>query len=159
MKFLWLRFTIFVLMSFCLFCVPSYKPVFNQFEVMPNVTYFYYTSQKNIDFKNATIIDCGSAYIVKCDILDAKNVKNNLDNVLGESVRISVFSIDESQSIISKYQSRILYKENIDDYCIYYCYDSSLPKFVSINGQKINIQIAVKQNTIDIGYPLILNGF
>ena len=96
--------------------------------------------------------------IVCCNYENADIVKKQLKNILGESVRIQ--ATETQKRIIQKnFADIIVAKEFIENYVILNCYDSKLPRFVLLDGKRVNIQIAISESFVDIGYPLILNGF
>ena len=152
------RLIIFCLISFSLFTIPISKPVFQNFENIEDITYYFYTNS-NVTFSNTNTIKCGNSFIISCGLNQAKEVKQTLTNVLGESVRIKNYTSKTQRKIKNDYMPYIVRTEIVDDIEIYYCYDNSLSNFVNISNQKVNIQIAIKSNEIDIGYPLILNGY
>lgn len=158
MKILRLRLSILLLVSFCLLCVPNQNPVFD-YQNSSDITYFYYVCAKNIKLQNVVTTTCGQQTIVECKPQDAKSVKNQLGHILGESVRIKNCNKNSIVKLLNNYKDIVIYEENIDDYKLIYCYDKTLSNSVFLNNQKINIQIAVKKDEINIGYPLILNGF
>ena len=123
------------------------------------ITYYFYTPKLNIEIKDANIISNGNSSIVVCDAQNSKKVKSRLPEVLGESVRITDYSKETLSEIMNKYSSKIKKIENINNYQFLLCYDDSLPKFVLVDEQKINLQIAITDSEIDVGYPLILNGY
>ena len=157
MKILRLRLAIFLLISFCLICIPNQNPVFDYQGT--DVTYFYYVCAKDLKLENVTVTTCGEQSIVECKPYQAKNIKNQLGQILGESVRIKNCNNNTIGNILNKYIDMVLYEENIDDYRLIYCYDKALSNSVFLENQKVNIQIAIKNNEVNIGYPLILNGF
>lgn len=158
MKILRARFAIFLLISFCLICVPNQIPVFS-FQNNDNITYFYYVCETDLKLENATVISCGAQSIVECNLRYAQSVKNQLGQIFGESVRIKNCDKHYIDNILNNYKDIIKYKEIIENYTLIYCYDKTLLNNVLLDGQKINIQIAIKDDEVNIGYPLILNGF
>ena len=88
MRILRLRLSVFVLISFCLLCSIGQNPIFDIFQNFDNITYFYQVSKTDIKLDGAKITNCGAECIVECSSKCAKNVKNQLGNILGESVRI-----------------------------------------------------------------------
>ena len=158
MKILRLRLAIFLLISFCLICVPNQNPVFN-YHGADDITYFYYVCAKDLKLENVTVTTCGEQSIVECKPYQAKNIKNKLGQILGESIRIKNCDNNTIDDILNNYIDIVLYEENIDDYRLIYCYDKTLSNNIFLKDKKVNIQIAIKNNEVNIGYPLILNGF
>lgn len=158
MKIIRLRFAIFCLVLFCIVCLPINSPFFN-LHPREQTNYYFYTSKLNFEIKNAQIVSNGNASIVVCDAKESKNVKSQLTNIYGESVRISNYSQNTLMQIFDKYSSKVLKTETIDNYDIYLGYDDRMTSFVIVDDNKINFQIAITRDEINIGYPLILNGF
>lgn len=154
-----LRFSIFCLIAFCLLSVVNTKPVFDGLKNRENITYYFYVNQSNLKLSDANVTICGNASIVQCNAKNAVNIKNKLNCISGESVRLKKYSSKTLNDILSIYCHNVVDEDLIDNYKIYYCYDESLSKFVNIDSRKVNIQIAVSDDEINIGYPLILNGF
>ena len=158
MRILRIRLAIFLLISFCLICVPTQSPVFD-FLNNENITYFYYVSAKDLKLKNAVVITCGEQSIVECKPNQAKSIKNQLGQILGESIRIKNCDKNVIDKILDDYNDMAVYKEDIEGYRFIYCYDKTLSNSVFLKNQKVNIQIAISGSEVNIGYPLILNGF
>lgn len=158
MKIVRLRFAVFCLCIFCFVCVPIAKPVL-QFENTEKTTYYFYTSLIDDNIKNAKVIKNGDNSIVVCDYAFAKTIKNQLPQIYGESLRISNYTSQTLQNLLNKYSCDIVRFENFDGYKSMLCYDKTLFDYIIIDSQKINLQIAYNQTEINIGYPLILNGF
>ena len=123
-----------------------------------DITYFFYAKQPSQKI-NADVINCGAACIVSCSANQAKEIKSKLQDIQGESIRIRNYTSDLLTKIMLDYFDFIVKQESVDNMTIYYFYDSKLPKFVNIDGKKINLQMAISQSEINIGYPLILNGY
>ena len=164
MRFLRFRLALFLIVILSILILPKQNNHCSIFENYENATYFFYTNNSNLrnNFEvqsNCKVLECGNSFIVSCDISNVKKTKNSLTNILGERVRINNYTQEVYKKIFKKYQNKIVFEEIVDNIKIYYCFDSALEKYVSLFNKKVNIQIAVKNNEIDIGYPLILNGY
>ena len=153
-----LKFSLFCLIVVSIVIVPISSPIFKT-KYNEEITYFFYAKTVNKQVANAKYISSGNSYIICCDFNDATFVKKHIDDVIGESVRIKNCSLNSINKILFDYKNYIIDKQQLDDYTIFLCYDDKLSNFIFIDGQKVNIQIAVKNAEINIGYPLILNGF
>ena len=158
MKVLRLRFAVFCLAIFCFVCVPITKPIF-QFYGDEKTTYYFYADATQNNIKNATIIQNGNTSIVACEIQFADIVKSRLSNIYGESLRITNYKSKTLQNILDKFLCYCVKTEEFDDYKSLLCYNLTLSNFVFVDEQKVNMQIAYNKTEINIGYPLILNGF
>lgn len=151
------RFIIFGIIIFLLISTPLTKPIFsNKFN--ENVTYYFYASNVSENL-NANITNCGNVYIIECDAESASKTKSQISGIQGESIRIKNYSLKTYAEVLQSYSDFIIKTEKVDDIFILLCYDSSLPNFAYLDGQKINTQIAINKNEINIGYPLLLIGY
>lgn len=158
MKILRLRFAVFCLAVFCFVCVPITKPVLN-IDSQEKTTYYFYTSHVENDIENAETIQNGNYTIVACDLQFANSVKGKLSDIYGESVRISNYKSKTLEKLLEKYSTFCVKVENFDCYKSMLCYDALLSNYVIVDSQKVNTQIVYNKSEINIGYPLILNGF
>ena len=156
MRKLRLRFSIFCLI---LLCLANFECVAPNFEVFKNATYCFCASEVGEVIADANVIKTGDLYFVTCSNANYAKVKNSLKNIDGESVRISNYTSDDLQKVVAKFKDGIKMTQNCGEYDFFMCYDPTLPKYVMIDGKKINIQIAISKTDINIGYPLILNGY
>ena len=159
MKILRLRFAIFCLAVLLIISVPICKPVLLNYSPATSVEYSFYTGVLSENINNASIIKNGNSAIVKCDGVYATSVRKQLDNIYGESMKIKSADATYLQNLLNSFNGKILRQEKLDNIQIFYCYDSSLPRFVMSNNVKTNLQIAVSGNTVTIGYPIILGDY
>ena len=153
-----LRFSVFCLMIFSVVCLPIQSIVF-KFDIKEDITYFFYTKKLDYQIQNANIVSNGNSSIVVCSLQNVRDVKSNLSDIYGESVRILNYSDATLKYITKKYEDKLVKTEETKDYKYMLCFDASLPQYVTIENSKVNVQIAISNNEIDIGYPLILNGY
>ena len=152
------RFFVFCALVVCVVILPITRPVL-KIDFAQNATYMFYTSQRVNGIDGTKIINCGTGSIVCCGLDSASKIKLKLNGILGESVRVKNYNKKTMGSLKARFYGLVVKTETLDGYKIWYCYDASLPKFVTLSGQKINIQIAIDHCSISIGYPLILTGF
>ena len=82
----------------------------------------------------------------------------DLPFVRGESVRIN--SADGVlEDVFIKYSARIVKVEEFAGGVSYYCYSPKLKKGIVIEGVAINLQIAVKGESLVLGTPIIFGGY
>ena len=79
------------------------------------------------------------------------------DVFVGDGVSVTYSpSYNFKKEIIDYYGAEIVINNNYDSYAKnYYCYSKALPNAVIINGKKVNIHIAVTENAVTVGFPLI----
>ena len=64
-----------------------------------------------------------------------------------------------ADELVSRFRARVQSKESVCGVLSYYCYSPVLSSFVVVGGEKINLHIAVRENEVKVGTPLIFGGF
>lgn len=106
--------------------------------------YIVYTSKAGSE----NSINLGFCYV------NSKPVK---DYVVGESMTIKNFEVG---SAIKTLNARVVKTEYLEDETIViYAYTNLIRDDVEIFGKKVNLQIATRDETTVIGWPLILGSF
>lgn len=154
-----IKFSIFCLVVFAIVCLPLNAPMLSNFASSENYSYTFYVSGEVQNIANANIVKNGSNSIVTCSGDNCRQVKQELNNILGETITLYNSTQSSFDKILCKIADKIKFTETIDNLQICYAYDSTLLNFVMVNGQKINLQIAVNADYIKIGYPLILDSY
>ena len=80
----------------------------------------------------------------------------------GESVRFDRNGQDEYglvSEILAQYGATLTYTETLDGVTSYYAITPNLYGGVLINGNKINLHIAISENQCVVGTPVIFGGF
>ena len=118
---------------------------------------FYFYTYQNIEFSNCNQIVNGNGYILKTDTKSAKIIYNQLNKSL---VKGFSFCVSENQLNVQQFlknlDASIFFEEKIDEINFCYAYSPIFKDFVTIDGQKINLQICKSDGVIKIGVPLIL---
>lgn len=92
------------------------------------------------------------------EILKAKNIEiSDFDN--DSDNEILIFEREFLNEIIDGLNLEIYLMREISDRVIIEGYTNKLNNFVVVNNLKINIQIAIDENKITLGYPLIDGSF
>lgn len=110
--------------------------------------------------------DGGENYIFYCGTSSAdcktvradKNAKLTrifLDNVCGESTEFRQLNIEE---FLLSVDGRIVFSESAAGITNYYC-SARLPYSVIMDGAVINLHIAVCENSVKVGSPIIFGGY
>ena len=106
--------------------------------------YIVYTSKDNSE----NSVDLGFCY------MNSKPVTNN---VIGESISIENLEVG---SAITTLKARVIKTETLEDgTCVIYAYSSLIDENITVDGKKVNLQIATKGNRSVIGWPLILGSY
>lgn len=151
----------------CICLLPNKTPVFNVVALdSRNVGYVFHTSDVSSlyssdgqkKYSDIEILKNGDNYIVKCQPFLASVIKKSLANLQGESI---VFEGNRQDAFdyLSHYNTQIVLTENVDGIFILYAYVPNIYDSIYINSQKVNIELAVKNNVITIGCPIILGDY
>lgn len=63
------------------------------------------------------------------------------------------------EEVIFDFKAKIVFVEEIDGTENYYCYSGKIKGYTAINGKKINLHFAKKQNLVKVGSPIIFGSF
>lgn len=84
-------------------------------------------------------------------------VKDKLfSSVKGESVR---YDGDKKNELMTRFRAKVLFTEEAAGVTNYYCYSPLLKESVLLNGQRVNLHIAVSSSQTAAGTPMIFGGF
>lgn len=86
---------------------------------------------------------------------NAKLTRIFLNNVCGESAEFKELDIEK---FLLSVGGEIVFSESAAGITNYYC-SANLPYSVAIDGAKINLHIAVCENSIKVGTPIIFGGY
>ena len=128
---------------FVLFYSANIKPKFSLLNYFSG-NYACYTEQK----LSSDSTNLGFCYLNKT------TPKNNL---LGESIVIENLEIGAALSTLNASVTKTEYLS--DGTTVIYAYSNLIPTSINLNNEKINLQIATKNDISTIGWPLILGSF
>lgn len=119
-------------------------------------TFQIYTYQY-AELSNASIIKNGKSNIITCTTKDAKNILSHLDKnkITGMSFQFEGSKKDLSE-LINKTKLCVKFSEKIENITFCYGFSPIFKDYTMYNNEKINMQIALKDNVINVGVPLIL---
>ena len=81
----------------------------------------------------------------------------NVADIIGESIVINDFEVTTA---INQLNARVVKTEYLDDgTIIMYCYTPLINDSVDVSNQKVNLQIATKNDRTVVGWPLILGSY
>ncbi|NLC16281.1 MAG: hypothetical protein GX756_00150 [Clostridiales bacterium] len=124
----------------------------------PDMKVAFYTAQKPASAGQDYFFD-GIYNQIHCDAKDAAKIKSALKNIKGMSVSFQgdikdieyILNFYKVKIILETYQNQILY--------IYgYSHLINAPS-IKIDGNYINIQLALRKNTVTVGAPIILGSY
>ena len=131
---------------------------------------FYLTASESFDLGNFSngviIIRNGAGVIVDAPAETAAHLRRGFSDIKGESVSFDGSGSD-ALDIINLYRARIINRESvpldINGNAIYviYGYSKLLTRGVTLDGDTVNIQIAINSSTgkVTVGTPLILGSY
>ncbi len=79
-----------------------------------------------------------------------------LGEVKGES---AVYRGDRYEELVQKYGANLLFTESVSGVTSYYLYSPKLGGGLSLGGEVVNLQIAVRDGQTVVGTPLIFGGW
>lgn len=86
---------------------------------------------------------------------NAKFTRIFLTNVCGESTEFKELDID---GFLSHVGGQIIFSESAAGITNYYC-SARLPYSVTMDGAEVNLHIAVCENSVKVGSPIIFGGY
>ncbi|HEY8444247.1 MAG TPA: hypothetical protein VIL24_05580 [Clostridia bacterium] len=121
----------------------------------PDMKVVFYTTDANAAQNHNSIFD-GVYYEVTCAAKDAKKVKSALDEIKGMSVSFWGTQKDIDY-ILDYYRVKVAFETSQDQILYVYGYSDliSIPA-VKVGEDYINIQLALRRNTVVVGAPFIL---
>lgn len=86
----------------------------------------------------------------------------DLSRIVGESVRFDL--ADESETevlarIQEEYGAKVLFVERAGGVSSYYCHTDEWENGIILNGELVNLHIAVSETQCSVGTPIIFGGF
>lgn len=131
---------------------------------------FYVTEYEELDLsgfsEDVLLIKNGAGIIVDAPGGAAARIRQGFSDIKGESVSFAGGNGDALE-IISLYRARILSEEIIpldnegNSIRVFYGFSKLLTASVTLDGQKVNIQVAVngQSGRVTVGTPLILGSY
>ena len=85
----------------------------------------------------------------------------DLFHVRGESVELTGTNVDERfvQELVFRYGGEILFLEEASGCISYYCFTPKFSGGVCVNGQRVNLHVAIGNGRGVVGSPIIFGGF
>jgi hypothetical protein len=119
--------------------------------------YSFYSTETVQSKYFTNVIDLGFSYIYECESTNANRVRPLFKNLDGESIRLNAEeSID---AILKKLDAIVVSQSTIGDLKNIYGYTARNAQYITEKHRKINLQIAVNNNAVTIGFPVILGSY
>ena len=98
-------------------------------------------------------IELGTCYMS----IGEPNIEVNNAHIIGESIKVYDLEVGTALKMLN---AHIVKVENVDvGEVVIYAYTNKIPRTVKVNGKKVNLQIACRDEYTIIGWPLILGSF
>ena len=84
---------------------------------------------------------------------------SDLPFIRGERVTLSNLSSEDLAPILARYSADVIKEEEFLGGVSYYCYSPQLKGGIVIGGEVVNLQIAIKGDSVVLGTPIIFGGY
>lgn len=119
-----------------------------------------------VSLPKKTAFECGDSYTffigtssADCKVITvdkgAELLALTLTNVCGEA---TTFKTLDTGELLEKVNGKILFSEQLSDSVNYYC-SADLPYSVTLYGQKVNLHICIKADSVTVASPIIFGGY
>ena len=116
----------------------------------------YFCSENVVD-KNLDIQSVGYGCIISCDMQNKDFVQNKVKSIQGVSYYLNLEQFNLTEFLILN-KASIVSKQDFDNIKIIYALTPNLKKM--IDGEKnFNLEIAIKGDSVTIGYPIIMGSY
>jgi len=143
----------FIVAGFC-----KYDAINFSFGKSADPKYYFYVSLAN-DIDDSRYVKNGNGGII-CLEKNEIDLINEYDITKLYGTSISFTGNDEDvKNLLNAYDVKIIKKENFDGLETFYGYSKMLAKGVNLYGTEVNIQIAKRDNAINVGFPILLGSY
>lgn len=84
---------------------------------------------------------------------------SDLFSIRGESVMLQRSETSELQEFFTEFHAEVLFTEEACGVTSYYAYSTKILDGVYVQGQKVNLHVAVNESRVVVGSPIIFDGF
>ncbi len=151
------RVIVFVFLILCLVMTNLGKLQRNPLFAIDGVEKVCFISGDSFDAYGVETVKCGELAFNFCSVETArKNLRNFNKNLLGIQF---YFSNVQKDDILKSLKSEIVCEEAINKLKVLNCYTPYYQDCIYINGKKVNMQIALSEENIVAGFPVLLTGY
>lgn len=152
-RFLFVTVALVAILGAMLYFVPqsTYSDVLNYADC--NAVVNIYCRQTACDSVNT-----GLGRQVTCAVDDFTQIFAKCSNVDGLSVRFDG-DLNDVDKIVNRLQAKVVSCQQLDDLLVLCCASPVLKGGVTLDGKRVNVQIALCGGTVTVGYPLILGDY
>ncbi|HHW90375.1 MAG TPA: hypothetical protein GX745_05695 [Clostridiales bacterium] len=124
----------------------------------PDMKVVFYTTEKPMSNDHNLVFD-GIYHQIHCDAKSAAKVKSALSNIRGMSVSFQG-TIKDIDYILDFYKVKVIFETYQNQIFYIYGYSDLInAKAVKIDDNYVNIQLALRKNTVTVGAPIILGSY
>lgn len=146
--FIYILLLIFNLYSTNTFLVEDFKNYSGEYIVYTNSTYLN-------EIEDVVIVSNYNGQVYKTNIENFAKVLTNVSAISSETLELTNVEIDD---VLNKVDAKIIEIVKVsNDITLYNCYSKKYKRYVVSNGNKINIQIAVTYQMLNVGYPVLID--
>ncbi len=142
------------------FLIPSAKSPSAIAKAYASGEYYFYSSQKEEKGNFYSLQRNGEQSILNCPIFEAEERKEEISGeILGESFTV-IAGRKEALRLIDRLGAKTVSEGEVGGIYTYYLYSGSVKsKSVELGGEKVNMQIALSNGKMHVGFPLILGSY
>lgn len=121
--------------------------------------HIFYTMQR-LEDSRVECVGSGNGFMVQCNSRDAAEIYSLLSPAMlsGESFSFAG-GLAEATAILSRLNAEVVSTEEIDQLQIWYAHTHLLGRELSVDGELVNVQVAIREGRVTVGTPLILGSY
>lgn len=98
-----------------------------------------------------------AAKMISAEQIRAAEVKRSIKKTDGESAYY--LNTDNSAELLNKYRAKVVFCQTVDGIYNIYAYTDKFDGYLVLEGKRVNLHIAVTDNSTVIGSPIIFGGY
>lgn len=152
-RFIFAVFLTAVIFGVMLYFIPQsmQSDVFNYSQYNPAVTVYCRKT-------SCQAVDTGLGYLATCSLADFKSTVACCRYVDGVSVTFAG-SFDDVTAQADRLRAKEISRQQLDGLTVICYYSPLIRETAIIDGKTVNVQIAYRDGTVTVGYPLILGSY
>lgn len=159
MKKIFLFYILFCLVIASILIIPNKTLVFADIGKLNNLGQYCFYVKGKYELNNCLCTNSGCGTIIQTNFKNAQKIKKEINNIQGESYCFKVSDEEIINKILNLFNAVIVKQQELEDLKIVYGYSAKLDKFVTDEGEKINLQICKNGTNVTVGYPIILGSY
>ena len=150
------KLVVFVLLLACLGATFVFKNEKNPIFSLPAEEVCFVDEKSYADKFSIETVQCGDLIFNFCSLKDARANVDKIGDFKAVQFYFSSISVDK---ILDCLKADIISKEEVEGLEIVNAYTPYFSKSVNIKNKKVNLQIALKEGQIVVGFPMLLTGY